>query len=61
MLALALTHWLTSPLPRPSRASPCRANKRWDDASVSPVIRQTLLHWAFELTEEEFDRMRGHL
>ena len=40
---------------------PCRANKRWDDASVSPVIRQTLLHWAFELTEEEFDRMRGHL
>lgn len=23
----------------------CRANKCWDDASVSPVIRQTLLHW----------------
>jgi hypothetical protein len=22
-----------------------RSNKRWDDASVSPVIRQTLLHW----------------
>ncbi|KAI7843744.1 hypothetical protein COHA_002642 [Chlorella ohadii] len=37
------------------------ANKRWDDASVSPVIRQTLLHWAFELTEDEFDRMRAQL
>jgi hypothetical protein len=22
-----------------------RSNKRWDDATVSPVIRQTLLHW----------------
>jgi hypothetical protein len=21
------------------------ANARWDDASISPVIRQTLLHW----------------
>ncbi|PRW44939.1 Cysteine histidine-rich domain [Chlorella sorokiniana] len=36
-------------------------NKRWNDASVSPVIRQTLLHWAFELTEDEFDRMRRQL
>ena len=30
------------PLPGPAK---CRSNKRWDDASVSPVIRQTLLHW----------------
>ncbi|GAB4819510.1 hypothetical protein N2152v2_006556 [Parachlorella kessleri] len=37
-----------------------RSNKRYDDTSVSPVIRQTLLHWAFELTEGEFERMRGH-
>ena len=41
--------------------APCRANKRWDDATVSPVIRQTLLHWAFELTAEEFERMRRQL
>jgi hypothetical protein len=29
----------------------------WADASVSPVIRQTLLHWAYELTEAD---MRAH-
>lgn len=38
-----------------------RSNKRWDDATVSPVIRQTLLHWAFELTEEEFERMLNEI
>ena len=25
----------------------------FDDASISPVIRQTLLHWAYELTEKD--------
>ncbi|KAK9805683.1 hypothetical protein WJX72_011787 [[Myrmecia] bisecta] len=34
------------------------ANKHWNDASVSPVIRQTLLHWAYELTEPDFNRLR---
>ena len=29
------------------------SNARWDDASISPVIRQTLLHWAFEITEAD--------
>ena len=29
------------------------ANKRWDDQSVSPVIRQTMLHWAYEITEQD--------
>ena len=29
------------------------ANKRWDDQSVSPVIRQTMLHWAYEITERD--------
>ncbi|KAL4858951.1 Volume-regulated anion channel subunit [Chlorella vulgaris] len=38
-----------------------RSNKRWDDATVSPVIRQTLLHWAFEMTEDEFGRMQRQL
>ena len=38
-----------------------KANKRWDDASVSPVIRQTLLHWAHEITEAEFDAVRATL
>lgn len=29
------------------------ANKRFDDQSVSPVVRQTLLHWAYEITEQD--------
>jgi hypothetical protein len=29
------------------------ANARFDDARVSPVIRQTLLHWACEIREDE--------
>ena len=31
-----------------------RDGKAHDDASVSPVVRQTLLHWAYELTEADF-------
>lgn len=34
------------------------ARKSFDDASVSPVIRQTLLHWAYELSEDDFQRWR---
>ncbi|CAK0783705.1 hypothetical protein CVIRNUC_006904 [Coccomyxa viridis] len=34
------------------------ANKTWDDPSVSPVVRQSLLHWAYELTEADFEAMR---
>ena len=37
------------------------ANKRFDDGAVSPVIRQTLLHWAHELTEAEFDSIRASM
>lgn len=47
-----------------ARADPCRRMRhalQWNDASVSPVIRQTLLHWAYELTAEDFDRMRQQL
>ena len=33
-------------------------SKRHDDASVSPVIRQTLLHWAYELSEQDFEEWR---
>ena len=29
------------------------ANKRFDDQTVSPVIRQTMLHWAYEITERD--------
>ena len=28
--------------------------KKYDDTSVSPVIRQVLLHWGYELTKEDF-------
>jgi len=30
-------------------------NQRFDDPNVSPVVRQTLLHWAYELTKEDYD------
>ena len=29
------------------------ANASWNDSRVSPVVRQTLLHWACEVTEAE--------
>jgi len=34
-----------------------RVRARWDDKSVSPVIRQSLLHWAYELTDADFKRI----
>ena len=39
-------------------AARCR---RWDDKSVSPVIRQSLLHWAYELTEADFKTIAKNL
>ena len=36
-----------------------KASKHADDASVSPVIRQTLLHWAYELTNADFDEWKA--
>jgi hypothetical protein len=27
----------------------------WNDVSISPKIRQTLLHWGYELTKKDFD------
>ena len=32
----------------------CTCGQAYDDASVSPVVRQTLLHWAYELAEADF-------
>ncbi len=30
-----------------------KGNTTFDDASISPVIRQSLLHWGYELTEAD--------
>ena len=30
------------------------AGSKFDDYSVSPKIRQILLHWGYELTEKDF-------
>lgn len=38
-----------------------RENKAWDDMSLSPVVRQTLLHWAYELKEEDFVKGSGRV
>ena len=39
------------------------SNRRFDDASVSPVVRQTMLHWAIEVTEKDcskFAKSKGY-
>jgi hypothetical protein len=33
-------------------------NRPFNDPSVSPVIRQTLLHWGYEVTERDFQAFR---
>ena len=34
-----------------------KANKSFDDVSVSPVIRQGLQHWGYLLTKKEFENI----
>ena len=41
-----------------------KQKKRYNDYSVSPVIRQVLLHWGYELTSEDlkiYKRERGRI
>ena len=33
--------------------------KRYNDESISPVIRQVLLHWAYELTSEDLQKYKS--
>ncbi len=35
-----------------------RKRKAFNDFTISPVIRQTLLHWAYELTRTDFEKFR---
>ena len=35
-----------------------RGSGRFDDMTISPVIRQTLLHWAYELSEADYELWR---
>ena len=30
------------------------ASSKYDDCSISPKIRQIILHWGYELTEKDF-------
>ena len=32
-----------------------RAGAAFDDPKVSPVVRQTLLHWGYELSSSDFE------
>jgi len=34
-------------------------NKKYNDFSVSPVIRQGLLHWGYELNKNDFDKHKN--
>ena len=38
-----------------------KKGKKYDDYSVSPVIRQVLLHWGYELTEKDFKEYKATL
>lgn len=33
-----------------------KKNSTWNDFKISPKIRQTLQHWAYQLTKEDFDK-----
>ena len=33
-------------------------NTTYDDFSISPVIRQVLLHWGYQLTKKDFDQYK---
>lgn len=33
-----------------------RAGAEYNDPRISPVVRQTLLHWGYELTERDYLR-----
>ena len=33
-----------------------KAGCNWDNIGISPVVRQTLQHWAYQLTEEDFKK-----
>ena len=35
-----------------------KKGKLFDDTSVSPVIRQVLLHWGYELTKEDLEKYK---
>lgn len=35
-----------------------KANAKWNDNTISPVIRQTLLHWGYEITAEDVENRR---
>ena len=37
-----------------------KKNKKWNDYTVSPKIRQILQHWGYVLTKEDFDKEVKH-
>jgi hypothetical protein len=37
------------------------AGSSYDDPSISPVVRQTLLHWGYELSEKDFSEVQKRL
>ena len=35
-----------------------KQGKEYNDASVSPVSRQVLLHWGYQLTQSDFEKYK---
>ena len=44
------------PVPEPAHRQVPRAAARFDDVSVSPVIRQALQHWGYQLASRGADK-----
>jgi hypothetical protein len=61
--ARQISRWLKSAGPKGRfRSQLCNkilaANAKFDDRTISPVIRQTLLHWGLEITPEGLEKHR---
>lgn len=54
----SLQHWLAHlKIIKPFWLQILDKGAAWNDAGISPVVRQSLLHWAYELTEEHYKKM----
>ena len=52
---LTITHHSRPPIEMGNFTNECIYSCRLEDKSVSPVVRQVLLHWAYSLTQEHYD------
>ena len=54
MCGCRLSKCLTMTAAVPVTFQVVRSGSKFDSTAVSPVVRQTLLHWGYELTEHDY-------